>query len=206
MIHPVAPSRALLRRFRLPVLFAVLCLTTGCMATAQSPGPTAQAFGPTVAFESVEGPPPQVFDRLVRALEAESGTGGRSFSVVPREASASYRIRSYLSAQVRRGRTTIAWVWDVYGPDQERALRLAGEEPAAGRGGRDAWAVADDQIMRRIAQAGLSGVSQLIDGSAPAQSAPATPPAGPAIARSDEAAPEPASPSRPAVLAFGADR
>ena len=56
----------------------------------------------------MDGPPPQVFERLVRALEAESGAGGRSFSVVSREASASYRIRSYLSAQVRRGRTTIA--------------------------------------------------------------------------------------------------
>ena len=172
MIHPVVSPRTSLRRLRLPALFAVLCLTTGCMATGQSAGPNAQAFGPTVAFESVDGPPPQVFERLVRALEAESGAGGRSFSVVSREASASYRIRSYLSAQVRRGRTTIAWVWDVYGPDRERALRLSGEEPA-GRSGRDAWAVADDQIMRRIAQAGLSGVSQLIDGSAPAQAVPA---------------------------------
>jgi hypothetical protein len=206
MIHSAAPSRTALRRLRLPALFAVLCLTTGCMATGQNAGPTAQGFGPTVAFESVDGPPPQVFERLVRALEAESGTGGRSFSVVPREASASYRIRSYLSAQVRRGRTTIAWVWDVYGPDRERALRLSGEEPAAGRSGRDAWAVADDQIMRRIAQAGLSGVSQLIDGSAPAQGAPAAQPAGPAIARNDDAAPEPAAAPRRAVLAFGADQ
>lgn len=190
------------RRLRLPALFAVLCLTTGCMATGQSAGPAAQAFGPTVAFESVDGPPPQVFERLVRALEAESGAGGRSFTVVPREASASYRIRSYLSAQVRRGRTTIAWVWDVYGPDQERTLRLSGEEPAAGNSGRDVWALADDPMMRRIAQAGLGGIGSLIDGSAPA--APATR-AGPAIARGDTA-PEPASPPRRAILAFGADQ
>lgn len=202
MIHPVARSRISLRRLRLPALFAVACLTTGCMATGQPAGPAAQAFGPTVAFESVDGPPPQVFERLVRALEAESGAGGRSFTVVPRQASASYRIRSYLSAQVRRGRATIAWVWDVYGPDQERTLRLSGEEPA-GRGGRDTWAVADDQMMRRIAQAGLSGVGQLIDGSTPAQTAPAAQPAGPAIARGEEA--EPVS-SQHAVLAFGAER
>jgi len=192
-------------RLRLPALFAVLCLTTGCMATGQTAGPSAQAFGPTVAFESVDGPPPQVFERLVRALEAESGAGARSFTVVSREAAASYRIRSYLSAQVRRGRTTIAWVWDVYGPDQERALRLSGEEPAAGRSTRDAWAAADDQMMRRIAQAGLGGIGSLIDGSAPAQTAPATR-AGPTIARGDDAAPEPAPPPRRAVLAFGADR
>lgn len=203
-----APARSptSLRRLRLPALFAVLSLTTGCMATGPGAGPAAQAFGPTVAFESVDGPPPQVFERLVRALEAESGAGARSFTVVSREASASYRIRSYLAAQVRRGRTTIAWVWDVYGPDQERALRLSGEEPASGPGGRDAWALADDQMMRRIAQAGLGGLGRLIDGSAPAQTAPDTRPAGPAIARSDPAAPEPAASPRRAVLAFGADR
>ena len=61
-----------------------------------------------------------------------------------REGSASYRVRSYLAAQVSRGRTTIAWVWDVYDRDQQRALRLSGEEPA-GKAGRDAWAAADDR-------------------------------------------------------------
>lgn len=143
--------------------------------------PAGQAFGPTVAFESVDGPPQQVFDRLVRALEAESGS--RSFTIVSREAPAAYRIRSYLSAQVRRGKTTIAWVWDVYDRDQQRALRLSGEE-AGGKAGRDAWATADDQVMRRIAQAGLGGVSNLISGGTPAQEqpAPATPRTGPAVA------------------------
>jgi hypothetical protein len=204
IVSALTHIRNALRSLRLPALFAVLCLTTGCMATGPSAGPGPQAFGPTVAFESVDGPPPQVFERLVRALEAESGTGGRSFTVVPRETTASYRIRSYLSAQVRRGRTAIAWVWDVYGPDQERTLRLSGEEPAIGHGARDAWAAADDQMMRRIAQAGLGGLGRLIDGSVPAQTAPA--PAGPAIAHNDEAAPEPAAPPRHAVLAFGADR
>ena len=71
-----------------------------------------------------------------------------------REGPAAYRVRSYLAAQVSRGRTTIAWVWDVYDRDQQRALRLSGEEPA-GKAGRDAWAAADDLVLRRIAQAGL---------------------------------------------------
>ena len=48
----------------------------------------------------------------------------------------------------------IAWVWDVYDRDQQRALRLSGEEPA-GKAGRDAWAAADDLVLRKIAQAGL---------------------------------------------------
>ncbi|HEX7790935.1 MAG TPA: hypothetical protein VF467_10480 [Afipia sp.] len=165
---------------------------------------TGQSFGPTVAFESVDGPPPQVFDRLVRALETESAS--RSFTIVSREAQASYRVRSYLSAQVRRGKSTIAWVWDVYDRDQQRALRLSGEEPG-GQTGRDAWASADDQVMRRIAQAGLSGVSNLISGTAPVQDMPAPSPSGPrtgpAIAQSDENQPE-SAPKQTSVLAFSA--
>ncbi|WP_458757962.1 hypothetical protein ACSVBT_18140 [Afipia sp. TerB] len=164
---------------------ALLSVAAGC--TANGPSPTAsQSFGPTVAFESVDGPPPQVFDRLVKALETESA--GRSFSIVSREAPASYRVRSYLSAQVDRGKTVIAWVWDVYDRDQRRTLRLSGEEPAS-KNPKDAWASADDGVIRRIAQAGLAGLNGLIDGTAPAQGAPApqtTPPAGPAIASADE--------------------
>ena len=117
--------------------------------------------GPTVAFESIDGPPPQVFDRMVGVLDSESKL--RSLSIVSREGSASYRVRSYLAAQVSHGRTTIAWVWDVYDRDQQRALRLSGEEPA-GKAGRDPWAAADDLVLRRIAQAGLSGLSGMING------------------------------------------
>ena len=70
------------------------------------------------------------------------------------------------SAQVSHGRTTIAWVWDVYDRDQQRALRLSGEEPA-GKAGRDAWAAADDLVLRKIAQAGLSGLTAMINGTGP---------------------------------------
>ena len=59
---------------------------------------------------------------------------------------------------------SIAWVWDVYDSNQQRALRLSGEEPA-GKPGRDAWAAADDLVLRKIAQAGLSGLSGMINGS-----------------------------------------
>ena len=100
-------------------------------------------------------------------------------------------MRSYLSAQVSRGRTTIAWVWDVYDRDQRRALRLSGEEPG-GKAGRDAWATADDQVMRRIAQAGLSGLNGMINGTAPAESPPPDPAPdkrGPAVASTEPPAP-----------------
>jgi hypothetical protein len=187
---------------RLPALFALLCLTAGCATDGAGSVATGSGFGPTVAFDSVDGPPPQVFDRLVRALEAESAA--RSFTIVSRDATASYRIRSYLSAQVRRGKTTIAWVWDVYDREQQRVLRLSGEE-AAGKAGRDAWATADDQALRRIAQAGLGGVSSFISGAErPAQDAPAPrQSSGPAIAQSDPAGAE-SAPGQSTALAFSA--
>jgi hypothetical protein len=145
------------------------------------------ANGPTVAFESIDGPPPQIFERMVSVLDSEAKL--RSLSIVSREGPASYRVRSYLSAQVSRGRTMIAWVWDVYDQNQQRALRLSGEEQA-GKSGRDAWAAADDMVLRKIAQAGLSGLSSMINGTQP-QEAPQAPPAkrGSAVAVADPPAP-----------------
>lgn len=118
--------------------------------------------GATVAFESIDGPPPQVFDRMVGVLDSESKL--RSLSVVSREGTAAYRVRSYLAAQIVRGKTVIAWVWDVYDANQQRALRLSGEEPTSAKGGRDPWQAADDLVLRKIAQAGFSGLSNMING------------------------------------------
>ena len=166
------------------------CTLGGC---ASSGGPSSGAFAmasggaATVTFESIDGPPPQVFDRMVSVLDSESKL--RNLSIVSREGGASYRVRSYLSAQVVRGRTVIAWVWDVYDNNQQRALRLSGEEPA-GKSGRDAWAAADDLVLRKIAQAGLSGLSGMINGTPDAAPAPAPDRRnGPAVASADAAGP-----------------
>ncbi|MHC2435648.1 hypothetical protein [Bradyrhizobium sp. USDA 4451] len=158
---------------------AIACALGGCaaggnVADSYAMATPASGGGATVAFESIDGPPPQVFDRMVGVLDSESKL--RSLSIVSRQGTAAYRVRSYLSAQVVRGRTMIAWVWDVYDSNQQRALRLSGEEPA-GKAGRDAWAAADDLVLRRIAQAGLSGLTSMInggptDGPAPAPAAP----------------------------------
>src|SRR3954449_13192067 len=156
------------------------CAGGGGAANSYAMAPSAGS-GATVAFESIDGPPPQVFDRMVGVLDTESKL--RSLSVVSREGTAAYRVRSYLSAQVVRGKTVIAWVWDVYDGSQQRALRLSGEEPA-GKPGRDAWAAADDMVLRKIAQAGLAGLSGMINGT-PTEAPPAAPTPGkrgPAVA------------------------
>jgi hypothetical protein len=172
-------------------LLAIAGALGGCAGGGAGVGAFAMAGGggPTVAFESIDGPPPQVFDRLVSVLDSESKL--RSLQFVTREGSASYRVRSYLAAQVNHGRTSIAWVWDVYDRDQQRALRLSGEEPA-GKAGRDPWARADDLVLRRIAQAGLSGLSAMINETAPAdapQPVPAPGKRGPEVASAEAPSP-----------------
>ena len=182
----LAAPRAAIAAF----LLAMACGLGGCAGGGAVSSSFAMAdggSGPTVAFESIDGPPPQVFDRMVGVLDSESKL--RSLSIVSRESAASYRVRSYLAAEVSHGRTVIAWVWDVYDQNQQRALRLSGEEPAA-KSGRDPWAAADDLVLRKIAQAGLSGLSGMINGTAPADTPQAPLPApgkrGPAVASADQ--------------------
>ena len=179
-------------RAALAALLLAACGLGGCASGGSVGGSFAMTSGggATVAFESIDGPPPQVFDRMVSVLDSESKL--RNLSIVSREGAASYRVRSYLSAQVSRGRTTIAWVWDVYDRDQQRALRLSGEEPA-GKAGRDAWAAADDLVLRKIAQAGLSGLSGMINGTTPPDAPPTPAPGrrGPAVASAERLSPAP---------------
>ena len=87
--------------------------------------------GPTIAFDSIDGPPVGVFNRLVDNLSAEAQ--GRQLAIASREGAANYRVRGYLAAQVIRGRTHISWVWDVYDDDKLRALRITGEEAGGPR-------------------------------------------------------------------------
>jgi hypothetical protein len=186
-------------------LFAVATALGGCASNGGATGSNAYAMastgsGQTVTFESIDGPPQQVFDRMVSVLDSESKL--RNLSIVSREGRASYRVRSYLSAQVVRGKAVIAWVWDVYDNNQQRALRLSGEE-ATGKAGRDAWAAADDLVLRKIAQAGLSGLSGMINGTPEPAPAPAPERRGPAVASMDSAVPAQDAPTV-AALSFSA--
>ncbi|MFC0242036.1 hypothetical protein [Rhodopseudomonas telluris] len=182
---------------RAALLLGLMGGLAGCVTEGgPGAGPMASAGGSTIAFDSIDGPPPQVFDRMVSVLDSEAKL--RRVAVVSRDGAAAYRVRSYLSAQVRGNRTNIAWVWDVYDRNQQRALRLSGEEPAGRSGGRaDAWGLADDTVLRRIAQAGLTGVGGLVNGTLPAESAPSAPsePAAPASSGPAIASAEPAAAS-----------
>jgi hypothetical protein len=209
-------SRVRLRACVIALSLASACALGGCAGSGAISGASANSSfannsfamasggdSPTIAFESIDGPPPPVFDRMVNVLDSE--TKLRSLQIVSRESSPAYRVRSYLSAQIVRGRPVIAWVWDVYDRDQQRALRLSGEEPA-GKAGRDAtrdpWTSADDLVLRKIAQAGLSGLASITQGTPPDASPPVSPgKRGPAVASTET--PTPASPDyRVSALAY----
>jgi len=209
-MNDIVPAPRLLTQRALiaAVLLVVASALGGCAGGGAASGGNPSASyamvstgsGPTLTFESIDGPPPQVFDRMVSVLDSESKL--RNLSIVSREGRASYRVRSYLSAQVVRGKTVIAWVWDVYDNNQQRALRLSGEE-AAGKAGRDAWAAADDLVLRKIAQAGLSGLSGMINGTPDAAPAAAPDRRGPAVASIQSSVPAQDAPDV-AALGFSA--
>jgi hypothetical protein len=191
------------------MLLASAATLGGCAGGGATGASNAMAMAPasdgaTIAFDQIDGPPPQVFDRMVNVLDSESKL--RSLAIVSREGPAAYRVRSYLAAQVVSGKPAIAWVWDVYDRNQVRALRLSGTERVAGGASRDPWSAADDLVLRKIAQSGFSGLSAMLNGTAPAEPATASPPAsapaarGPAIATASPDLPEPGNNS---VVALG---
>jgi len=136
------------------------------LASAAPSGPVSES---TLAFESIDGPPPDVFSKLVANLNDEADA--RQIAVVSRTGPATYRIRGYVSALVERNKTTFAWVWDVYDTDKRRTLRIAGEEPAVGSRRRDAWAAADDKVLRQMARDGMERIAAFLNSAGPATAA-----------------------------------
>ncbi len=130
------------------------CTTSGDPVLAAIAGPGQR----TVAFESIDGPPEQLFRTLVAQLSEEASA--HRVTMVSRQAPAQYRIRGYLAAHVQGKKTTITWVWDVFDADQERAVRLSGEVPGAPS--ERAWAAADDAVVARIARDGMTRLAAFL--------------------------------------------
>jgi hypothetical protein len=191
--------RAALRGVHLGALLAVaLGLgVAGCTTTSQQvPAAYASARGPTVAFESIDGPPESIFRKYVQNISDEANA--RQMAIVSREAPAQFRVRGYLATLVEKRRgTVVAWVWDVYDINQQRTIRLSGEEKTSGAG-RGTWAAADDSLLRRIAKNGIDELAAFL-GAPGAPNGPSGPgSAGPSVAAADDAAAQPNG----AALAF----
>jgi len=144
----------------------------GCTLDGKPSLLAGQPRGATVAFESIEGPPPAQFHTLVQNLNDEAQI--RRLAVLSRETTSAYRVRGYFAAKVSKGQTTIAWVWDVFDGDERRALRINGEETSKGRQ-HDAWTAADDAMLRRIARTSMDQLAAFLTSPEAAPNGPSEP-------------------------------
>jgi hypothetical protein len=158
--RPFAPSCCVRRHQVRVIAAALLGLATGaCAYNGQPIGPFAASRNTTIAIESIEGPPPALAGTL--AANLKEAAEARQLAIVAREEQAQYRLRGYLTTHAEHGKTSVSWVWDIYGSDQRRAARITGEEPGRDKAGdksADAWAAVDDRVLRRIAQSGVDRV------------------------------------------------
>jgi hypothetical protein len=184
-----------------PILCVALCLT---VAGCGSAGIVLGTAGPpltSVSFDSIEGPPPEIFHRFVSDLGEEAAA--HRIAVLPAGGTAAYRIRGYLAAHSNGATPSIAWAFDVYDAGLHRAFRLGGEEgaarPEAGRpeAGRPEWAAADEASLRRIAHAGMERLADfLASASAAPEPVPSVPPrSGAVVAGRQELPTEAAAPN-----------
>jgi hypothetical protein len=162
-------------------------LLAGCNLDNQALS-IAQPRGATVAFDSLDGLPPGQFQKLVKNLNDEAQA--RRLAVISREQPSAYRVRGYLAVKVSKHQTTVSWVWDVFDQEEQRALRIGGEEIAKVRH-RDAWTAADDAMLSRIASNSMEQLATFLTSPAVAPGAP--PPMGETqvlMAQSHESSPE----------------
>jgi hypothetical protein len=148
-----ARRRAVAIAFRLAGIMAAPIALSACV-TASAPVPLEHAQGAAIAFESIDGPPRPIHDKLIRDLTAAAGTHRL---VVARGGDAHYRIRGYLA--VETASASIAWAWDVYDAGRSRAFRLTGAERIAAP---VSWAAADDAVLERIARTSIAGLTAFI--------------------------------------------
>ena len=86
---------------RIGMLVLLGVCAAGCSSAPQGPMASATVHGPTVAFDSIDGPPPSIFNRLVqdqrKALNLNiSDRIAVSYSASPRVAEAIAAHESYL--------------------------------------------------------------------------------------------------------------
>ncbi len=167
-----ASRRALFSRAHVAAAFACLLLAA-CQTDDTLTTGSINAAPRAVAFDSIDGPPPAIFKRLVTQLSAQAET--RQLPVVSRTNPAAWRVRLYLAAHVEKKQAGISWIGDVYDTRLNRAYRVAGEE-TLGSSRKDVWALADNAVLARIAANSLDAIMNGAHTSAQSDSAPAIEP------------------------------
>jgi hypothetical protein len=94
--------------------------------------------------------------------------------VITRDSAAAYRVRGYLAMKTSKGRSTVAWLWDVYDAEQQRVLRVSGEESMKGKHA-DGWSAVNNEVVGKIARGSMDQLAAFLTSpaAAPAEAASA---------------------------------
>ena len=123
----------------------------------------------TVAIVSVAGAPEAVTASFLQDLASEAKA--REIVVVePRKAR--YLVRGYLSATVTADGATLEYVWDVFGPDKQRAQRLNDVISVKGPGD-DPWAIAGEAALTGVAAKSADDLAAFLSNTPDAKPIPA---------------------------------
>jgi hypothetical protein len=152
----IACERGIVLRGRVFASSLVCLLLAACQTdNGLVTGSLGESQSRAIAFESIDGPPPTVFERLVAQLTKEAEA--RKLPVVSRANPGAWRVRLYLAAHMQKKQAAISWVGDVFDTSYDRAFRVTGEEPVS-PARRDVWALADDAVLARIAAKSLDAI------------------------------------------------
>jgi hypothetical protein len=179
--HTWSRARTLLALFAAFALAA--CVHHDPTVTGSVPNAATISTGSmqTIAFESVDGPPRAIFERLVAALSAEAER--RELPVVTHTVPTTYRVRAYLATYIekQKKRATLTWTWEVFDTRSNRTYRLAGEE-SLGAPKADVWSQCDDALLNRVAEKGLAELATLIGRQPDTMPVPVQPESDPLVA------------------------
>src|SRR4051812_9067054 len=93
-------ARVCRQRARVACALALALMAAGCSADGLTTGTLVSGRNATIAFESIDGAPRPVFQKLVENLASEAVA--HQVMVISREGPASYRVRGYMAAHLER--------------------------------------------------------------------------------------------------------
>jgi hypothetical protein len=142
----------------------------GALSSSGSSGERVTAPGVPIAVESIAGAPDGVAGRFSTALASEAQS--RQVELVAGKDKARFRVRGYLSAEpTEDGTTALAFVWDVFDTQKQRAQRIQGASVASARAGANPWDSVDQTTVAKAASDSMDAIAGFLV--ATPQSAPA---------------------------------
>ena len=154
--------------------------------------------GATVAFASIEGPPPALAADFTRQLAAAAASRA-IVTADPR--AADYLVRGYFSATTVPQGTAITCVWDIFDNQKRHTERVDDTVTLKGSAG-DPWSLADNAVMESVAAKAADELAAYLSNTPEATAAAAQPTATLAPTPANFSAPASAGPASQSLLSY----